>query len=296
MVIKGLAKPFILKTYKTERRSIAQELIAFDQEYSRIWSSRPKKDLEDQSGVSMAEFEYAFIKQQRFSSGFGIYYCPSILITGVSNDVAETNGIKAEFLSSHQHLASKTIIGRRFPSFKVINHSDAQSWHLANWLPSDGLFTIFLFAGDVSQPQQMDRVRQFAAEITNRAHVLPVNQQRKPGHNVESLTGKGGIARLLTIHSAPRQQVELHDFPPLLIPYNEELGHDYDSIFVDGDSYYEGHGRTYEGYGIDRVRGCVVVVRPDQHVAWVGELEGVKGLEEYFARFLVEPKVETRSC
>ena len=54
------------------------------------------------------------------------------------------------------------------------------------------------------------------------------------------------------------------------------------------------NGRTYEGYGIDRVRGCVVVVRPDQHIAWVGELEGVKGLEEYFARFLVEPKVETR--
>ena len=57
---------------------------------------------------------------------------------------------------------------------------------------------------------------------------------------------------------------------------------------MDGESYYEGHGQAYERYGIDPVRGCVVLVRPDQHVAWIGELEDVQGLERYFTGILVE--------
>ncbi|KAL8879739.1 MAG: hypothetical protein Q9198_002709 [Flavoplaca austrocitrina] len=299
MVVKGLAKPSILKTYETERRGIAKELIAFDQEYSRLWSSRPKKDTQDQDGVSMVEFERAFVKQQLFSSGFGVHYSPSILTAKSSSTATEVNGCSQEVTTSNeidepnskQHLAIKTILGQRFPSFNVINHSDARSWHLAHWLPSDGRFHILLFAGDVSQPVQMNRVRNFAAEMTARSHMLPLQrrQRLRKSPRPQPSEEQAAVARLLTIHSAPRQAVEIHDFPPLLFPYDEKLGYDYNCIFVDGESYYEGHGRAYEGYGIDPVRGCVVLVRPDQHVVWIGELEDVQGLEGYFKRILVEP-------
>lgn len=299
MAVKGLAKPSILKTYETERRGIATELIAFDQEYSRLWSSRPKKDTQDQDGLSMVEFERAFVKQQLFSSGFGVHYSPSILTAKSSNDTTEMNGSSTgaanpsdgDVVTSNQHLATKTILGQRFPSFKVINHSDARSWQLAHWLPSDGLFHILLFAGDVSEPEQMNRVHNFATEMSSRSHMLPL-QRRQHLHRSrrpQSSEEPAAVARLLTIHSAPRQAVEIHDFPSLLFPYDEELGYDYNCIFVDGESYYEGHGRAYEGYGIDPVRGCVVLIRPDQHVAWIGELEDVQGLERYFAGILVEP-------
>ncbi|KAL8833923.1 MAG: hypothetical protein Q9176_007745 [Flavoplaca citrina] len=299
MVVKGLAKPSILKTYETERRGIAQKLIAFDQEYSRLWSSRPKKDTQDQDGLSMVEFERAFVQQQLFSSGFGVHYSPSLLTAKSSDAATEMNGSSTgatnpsdgDVVTSNQHLATKTVLGQRFPSFKVINHSDARSWHLAHWLPSDGLFHILLFAGDVSQPSQMTRVRNFAAEMTARSHMLPLQrrQRSRKSPRPPPFKEQAAVARLLTIHSAPRQAVEIHDFPTLLFPYDEELGYDYDCIFVDGESYYEGHGQAYEGYGIDSRRGCVVLIRPDQHVAWIGELEDVQGLERYFKRILVEP-------
>ncbi|KAL8652645.1 MAG: hypothetical protein Q9226_004186 [Calogaya cf. arnoldii] len=302
MVVKGIAKPSILKTYETERRAVARELIAFDQEYSRLWSSRPKKSTQDTNGLSMAAFERAFVQQQLFASGFGVHYRPNPLI---ACDSSSTNGItnhpvavrgaslsKGDFASSNQHLATKTILGQRFPSFKVINHSDARCWHLANWLKSAGNFHILLFAGDVSQPSQMDRVRTFAGEMSRRSDTIPLQRRQIPKHHSHPCSNQspqdpGGIARLLTIHSAPRQRVEIHDFPPLLLPYDDELGYDYDCIFVDGESYYEGHGRAYEGYGIDPERGCVVLLRPDQHVAWIGEVEEVAGLEAYFERILV---------
>ncbi|KAI4179030.1 MAG: hypothetical protein LQ346_007292 [Caloplaca aetnensis] len=302
MVVKGIAKPSILKTYETERRAVAEELIAFDQEYSRLWSSRPKKDAEDANGLCMAAFERAFIQQQLFASGFGVHYHPNPLIAydssgtnGIINHLDAVKGVSLsedDYTSSHQHLASKTILGQRFPSFKVINHSDARCWHLANWLKSDGHFHILLFAGDVSQCRQMDRVRKFAREMTKRSNTIPLQRRRfaqrhSNSRSNQSTQGRGGVARLLTIHAAPRQRVEMHDFPSLLLPYDEELGYDYDRVFVDGESYYEGHGRAYEGYGIDPSTGCVMVLRPDQHVAWIGEVEDVAGLEGYFARILV---------
>ena len=40
--------------------------------------------------------------------------------------------------------------------------------------------------------------------------------------------------------------------------------------------------------GIDREKGCAVVVRPDQHVAGVWGLDGLVEMGEFFAGFMVE--------
>jgi phenol 2-monooxygenase len=39
--------------------------------------------------------------------------------------------------------------------------------------------------------------------------------------------------------------------------------------------------------GIDRERGCMVVVRPDQYVAHVLPLDGYKQLAAFFGGFLI---------
>jgi flavin-dependent dehydrogenase len=62
LVVKGIAQPSILKTYQSERRRIAQDLIAFDHKFSRLFSGRPAKDVMDEEGVSMDEFKQAFLK------------------------------------------------------------------------------------------------------------------------------------------------------------------------------------------------------------------------------------------
>ncbi|CAD6592880.1 MAG: hypothetical protein ASARMPRED_006770 [Alectoria sarmentosa] len=292
LVIKGIAIPSILETYESERRRVAKELIEFDQRFSRLWSKPPAKDSADEGGVLMKDFQHAFQKQRLFSSGFAVDYGPSILTAkdGIVHRREKTNGAgcgpktqDCEFqIKSQQHLATNIPLGQRFPSFRVINHCDARSWHFGKLLKADGLFHIVLFAGDVSKTEQMQRIYGFTDALTNMA--TPLVQHRI---NSGSEKARCHVADVLTIHSAPRQQVEYLDFPELLRPFDEELGWDYDRIFVDEESYYEGHGNAYEGYGIDKVRGCVVIVRPDQHVAWIGGLEDVDSLETYFANFLV---------
>lgn len=292
LVIKDIAKPSILETYESERRTVAKELIEFDQKFSRLWSKPPAKDAADEAGVLMEDFQQAFQKQRLFSSGCAVDYGSSILIAkdGISHHGGKTNsaeyGLRTQDsggpVKSQQHLATNIQLGERFPNFKVIKHCDARSWHFGKLLKADGRFHIVLFAGDVSKADQMQRVHSFAGALKNTASPLVEHRisggSQKAGHHV---------ADILTIHSAPRQQVEYLDFPEFLRPFDEELGWDYDRIFVDEESYHEGHGNAYEGYGVDKVRGCVVIVRPDQHVAWIGSLEDIDSLEMYFANFLV---------
>lgn len=157
-------------------------------------------------------------------------------------------------------------------------------------LKADAFLNILFFAGDVSEPSQIKRINTFANEIAARSQTVPLRHQCRIDGNAShaaNLRNKKAVADILTIHSASRQQVEFHDFPTLLRPVDEKLGYDYNRIFVDEESYYEGHGQAYEGYGVDKTRGCLVVVRPDQYVAWIGELEDVEELEKYFAGFLV---------
>ena len=70
-VVKGISHRSILKTYQSERRRIAQDLIEFDRKFSRLFSGRPAKDVLDAEGISMEEFKNAFEKGNMFASGIG---------------------------------------------------------------------------------------------------------------------------------------------------------------------------------------------------------------------------------
>jgi phenol 2-monooxygenase len=70
-VVKGYSDSAILKTYQSERRRIAQDLINFDYRFSRLFSGRPAKDVMDEEGISMEEFKMAFQKGNMFASGIG---------------------------------------------------------------------------------------------------------------------------------------------------------------------------------------------------------------------------------
>ena len=58
-------------------------------------------------------------------------------------------------------------------------------------------------------------------------------------------------------------------------------------ILVDDcDMFGRAGGRGYETYGIDPVRGAIVVVRPDGYVGMVSPLEDVGELDSYFGGFM----------
>ena len=72
-MVKGISVRSILKTYQSERRRIAQDLIDFDHRFSRLFSGRPAKDLMDEEGISMEDFKEAFRQGALFTSGLCTY-------------------------------------------------------------------------------------------------------------------------------------------------------------------------------------------------------------------------------
>ncbi|KAK1854656.1 FAD monooxygenase [Colletotrichum chrysophilum] len=290
LAAKGIAKRSILSTYQSERRRVAQDLIEFDHRFSRLFSGRPAKDVMDAEGVSMEVFKDAFLKGNMFASGLSVNYGPSNLVIKAGDALEQGDGSKAveatavavttEEFEKKQALASGLPVGMRFNSFKVLNQACARPWHFQERLKADGRFRVVLFAGNILDAAQKARVDKFAAALD-----APENFLRKAtpaGAPIDS------VIEVLTIHSAKRTETELlRDFPDILHPLDPHFGWDYNKVYVDDESYHEGFGDAYKNYGVDKQRGCVVAVRPDQYVAWVGELEDFDQLQKYFEGCLV---------
>lgn len=287
LVVNGIAKRAILKTYQSERRRIAQDLIAFDHRFSRLFSGRPAKDAADEAGISMTEFKDAFEKGNMFASGIAVDYGASMLVAkpgsatsqGDGTDVGPALKNGGERVVGKQELAKNIKMGMRFPSFQVLNQSDARPWQFQKFLPSDSRFRVILFAGNILDGAQMERVQQFGEALAAPNSFL--HRVTPPSRKIDS------IIEVLTLHSAPRTKVELLDLHEIFHPFDDKKGWDYNKVFVDDISYHEGHGEAYKNYGVDKERGCVVIARPDQYVGWIGNVEDVADIGRYFSEILV---------
>jgi phenol 2-monooxygenase len=312
--VKGYSDASILKTYQSERKKIAQDLIAFDHRFSRLFSGRPAKDIMDEEGVSMEEFKMAFEKGNEFASGIGKYrvtsrhkdnidkqhpiltfssavnYNASVIIAKEGDAAKQGDGTevptqdKTTRVVSKPQSATKVDVGKRMPSFKVLNQSDARPWHLQELLKSNGKWRIVVFPGQLSLAPNMQRMQKLGARLGATDSFLrrytPANQP------IDS------VIEVLTVHAGPRASLELLDLPEAFHPYSETMGWDYWKVFVDDQSYHEGHGQAYANYGIDPVKGASVILRPDQYVSWVGEVDGYDDMERFFAGFMRVQNVE----
>lgn len=269
LVLTGRAERSILKTYESERQPFAQALIDFDHQFSRLFSGRPAKDVADEMGVSMDAFKEAFVKGNKFASGTAICYDASPIVA---------KGDKGCAITSTPSLAKNIEVGTRFESRQVVRHSEGLPIELGDLLYMNGAFRLILFAGNAADCTQMARIQKFAAYLDSANSVIskytPAGQHRN------------ATIETITVHSNTREEVEMHDFPaPSLFPK-----YDYDKIYADCESWYKGHAHAYDHYGIDRQKGCVVVVRPDGYVAAVLDLEDTDKLDAYFGQFMVAPK------
>jgi phenol 2-monooxygenase (NADPH) len=122
-VLRGTARPELLRTYSTERQAVAQELIDFDREFSRLFTGRAE-------AVDPEEFQRYFVAQGRFTAGVATRYAPSM--------------ITAE--PTHGHLAEGFPVGMRFHSAPVLRLADAKPVELGHVARADGAWRVFLFA------------------------------------------------------------------------------------------------------------------------------------------------------
>ena len=191
--------------------------------------------------------------------------------------MAKDDGDASKAVVSKQVLAVGIPVGKRIPSVKVLNQADARPWHLQELLPSNGRWRVIVFPGDVTEPGRKEALNKLGAEF----------EQKSSFYHRFTPSGKphDEVFELMAVHHAPRQRVTIFDFPPVFRHYDEVEGWDYNKIFVDDVSYHEGDGQLYETFGIYE-DGCVVIVRPDQYVSYVGPVSEPGAVTEFFSGFM----------
>ena len=252
-VLRGQAGPELLHSYSAERQGVARDLIDFDREWAGIMSERAASA----DDAETPTFQKYFIEHGRYTAGVAVRYAPSPL-TGDG---------------AHQALAAGFAIGTRFHSAPVIRFYDCKPMHLGHVVEADGRWRIFVFAGE-------DRRREAAALFAFLADdpASPLRRHTPRGANPDS------VIDLRAVFTEHHRSLEAADLPDLLKPRKGRYGLiDHEKVFcVDHRP-----GRDiYDLRGIDRSRGCIVAVRPDQHVANVLPLEGGPELAAFFAGFL----------
>jgi phenol 2-monooxygenase (NADPH) len=261
-VLRGRARPELLHTYSEERQAVAQELIDFDREFSRLFSASATKsgDLE-RASVNPDEFQRYFIAQGRFTAGVATRYAPSMI-------TAEPR---------YQHLAEGFQIGTRFHSARVIRLADAKPIHLGHVHRADGAWRIYIFADRDDPSLAGSRMHELCRFLESDAS--PVKRFTPAAAEPDS------VIDIRAIFQQSHHDLAIDHMPSVLLPRKGKFGLiDYEKMFCpdpDADDIFDLRG-------VNREAGCMVVVRPDQYVSHVLPLDQHEELVSFFSGFAVE--------
>jgi phenol 2-monooxygenase (NADPH) len=178
-------------------------------------------------------------------------------------------------------LASNIKIGQRMPSVKVLNQSDARPSHFRELLKANGRWRVVIFAGDVRDASQKAKLQSLGERME--APTSFVRRFTPPEAKYDA------VFEVMAVDAAPRTEATIFDFPEVFRPHDELDGCDYWKIFVDDESYHEGNSHAFEFYGIDAKKGCDVILRPDQHVSYVGPMDAYEDMDKFFSGFMLQP-------
>ena len=258
-VLRGQSDPRLLATYTTERRKVAQQLISADKELSKIVATRPVAGrASDAAHVDTAKIEAFMKRQSGFVSGTSIEYFPSHICTGQDN----------------QHLATGYKIGQRFHSAEAIRVADGRTRHLGHLVKADGRWRIFVFAGDQAPTDPASAAYRFVDFLANDP-TSPVRKYTPSGADIDAV-----IDTYAVFQQSDLAMPDLHDY---LWPAKGKYGlRDYEKAF-----YAAPDNDIYDLRGIDRQAGCVVIVRPDQHVANIMPMDAHAECAAFFDAFMI---------
>jgi len=252
-VLRKRCAPRLLHTYSAERQAVAKELIDFDREWAALLASS--------KGFDAAETQRYFVRHGRYTAGTAAHYRPSIL-TGEP---------------THQHLAAGLKIGMRFHSAPVIRLTDAKPVQLGHVVKADGRWRIFAFAG-ATDPAAANAGIRTLCDFLAGAGESPVRKYTPDGEDIDSEID------VRAIFQQDHRELAIEVMPSLLLPRKGRYGLcDYEKMFCPD---LKGGNDIFTLRGIDRDRGCMVVVRPDQYVAHVLPLDGYAPLAAFFDGFM----------
>jgi phenol 2-monooxygenase len=257
-VLEGRAAPELLRTYSQERHAIAQGLIDFDKEWSKIMASPPKDPKRPElGGVDPAELQAYFVKSGRYTAGVATHYPPDTVLTAPA---------------THQHLAKGFVIGTRFHSAPVVRLADAKPMQLDHVARADAAWRLYAFAD--ASGARLRALAHFLAESPE----SPLRRFTPPAAEIDS------VIDLRAVFQQGHRDLKIEELAPLLLPRKGRFGLiDYEKAFSPD---LKAGPDIFVLRGIDRALGALVVVRPDQYVANVLPLDAHAELATFFAGFM----------
>ena len=259
-VLDGRSPPELLRTYSAERQRIAQGLIDFDKEWSKIMASPPKDPRHPElGGVDPTELQAYFVKSGRYTAGVATRYTPTTALTAEA---------------TYQALAKGFTIGMRFHSAPVIRLADAKPVQLGHAATADGAWRLYAFA-DASTTRLQELIAFLAS-----AAASPVHRFTPADTDVDS------VIDLRAVFQQGHRDLNVDELPPALLPRKGRFGLiDYEKAYTpdlkDGPD-------IFDLCGVDRQLGAIVIVRPDQFVANVLPLDGHDELASFFGKILLD--------
>ena len=259
-VLDGRAKPELLRTYTVERHAIAQGLIDFDKEWSKIMASPPKDPERPQlGGVDPAELQAYFVKSGRYTAGVATHYPPATVLTAEA---------------THQALAKGFTVGMRFHSAPVVRLADAKPVQLGHAHRADGAWRLYAFAD--ASGEKLGRLM----DVLATSETSPIRCFTPSGANIDS------VIDVRAVFQQGHRDLRVEDLPALLLPRKGRFGLiDYEKAFTPD---LKNGPDIFDLRGINRETGAMVVVRPDQHVANVLPLDAHDELAAFFGRILLD--------
>ena len=256
-VLRGQAKPSLLHSYSEERCAKAKELIEFDRDMARLFSAKPN------NAEEAAQFQSYFKKHGRYTAGVETRY-DSSAITGDDQ---------------YQSLATGLKVGMRFHSAPVMRLGDGKPMQLGHVLKADGRWRMMAFAGAGDVGQGGGDIAGLCAYLAGDA-ASPVVRYAHVGANIDS------IIDVRAVFQAAHHDMMLDILPDLLLPRKGRYGlMDYEKAFCPDLKIGPD---LFDLRGVDRAKGALIIVRPDQFIAKVQPLDDFEGITQFFDGVLIE--------
>ncbi|KAI0834819.1 FAD binding domain-containing protein [Hypoxylon sp. FL0890] len=241
-VLRRQAAPELLNTYVSERQNIAAELIEFDRNWAKLFSSTYRRE----HNISPEQFHEQFKLSGLYTAGLATKYSDSMIVSAETSEPA---------------LASGLTVGMRFPSAHVIRFCDARPLQLVRAVPADSRWHIVVFAGDIRNSRALVQLQKLSTGLE-----AVISRFTPPDVDRDT------IINPILILSSGRTEVEQDWIPDVFTPIVSEWRmQSLFKVFVDEEGYSSPHGHAYEKYGIDPNQGALVIVRPD-HCKYLKDL------------------------
>ncbi|KAH7386435.1 FAD binding domain protein [Cadophora sp. MPI-SDFR-AT-0126] len=180
----------VLDTFEKERLTIAKDLIAFDKEFSSMFSGK----IGAEEGLTHDQFLKVFSTGNGFTSGCGIEYPETLLVE---------KAIPEGLVAGTDHLSGVLKPGRRLLNVKVKRHADGYRRDLQDDFPSTGRYRILVLTST-------DLLTPTCPSSTSLTHISSL------------LTSfPAGLIELVVLHPLPSNAFVWKDLPPAVKAHAE---------------------------------------------------------------------------